>query len=86
MEGILPELIMYGGAELWDWLLELMQEVWEEQKVVGDWQDAEIVPITKKGDLRLCDTWRDISLLDVVGKVFARVMQERLQTIADTTV
>ena len=40
--------------------------------MVGDWKDAEIVPIPKKGDLKHCDNWRGISLLDVVGKVFCK--------------
>ena len=36
----------------------------------------------RKGiDLQHCDNWRGISLLDVVGKLFARVIQERLQVI-----
>ena len=74
--GILPELIVHGGTELWERLLELMQKVWEEQKVVSDWRDAVIVPIPKKGDLHACDNWRGISLLDVVGKLLARVMLE----------
>ena len=43
--GIPPELITYGGAELFDRMLELMREVWEERKVVNDWKDAEIVPM-----------------------------------------
>ena len=30
-----------------------------------------------------CDNWRGISLLDVVGKVFARIIQNRLQAIAE---
>ena len=38
---------------------------------------------TKKGNLQSCDNWRGISLLDVVGKVFARIVQERLQVIAE---
>ena len=42
-----------------------------------------IVPISKKGDLRACTNWRGIGLLDGVGKVFAKIVQERLQTIAD---
>ena len=37
----------------------------------------------KKRDLRHCDNWRGISLLDVVGKVMARIIQERLGVIAD---
>ena len=42
-----------------------------------------VVPIPKKGDLRLCDNWRGISLLDVAGKVLARIIQERLQIISE---
>ena len=76
-------MIKCGGAELWDRIVKLMQEVWEEEEVVGDWKDAEIVPIPKKGNLQVCDNWRGISLLDAVGKIFARVVQERLQVIAE---
>ncbi len=81
--GILPELILYGGVLLWDRLFELMQVVWEEGKVVADWKNAVIVPIPKKGDLKQCDNWRGISLLHVAGKIFARILQERLQQIAE---
>ena len=38
-----------------------------------------LVPIPKNGNLKRCDNWRGISLLDV----FARILQERLQTVAD---
>ena len=81
--GVLPELIFHGGVDLWDRMLEVMQKVWEEGKVVRDWQDAVVVPIPKKGDLKQCDHWRGISLLDVVGKVLGRIVQERLQVIAE---
>ena len=81
--GILPEMILAGDKELWSRLHQLILEVWEEHQVVADWQDAQIVPIPKKGDLHQCDNGRSISLLNVVGKVFARIMQERLQTIAE---
>ena len=40
-------------------------------------------PNTQKMDLQPCDNWCGISLLDVVGKLFARVIQERLQLIAE---
>ena len=39
---------------------------------------------TKKGDLRVCDNWRGISLLDVISTVFARILQQRLQTVAES--
>ena len=51
--------------------------------VPGDWRDAILIPIPKKGDLSNCDNWRGISLLDIVGKAVARVLQDRLQKIAE---
>ena len=32
--GVLPELILHGGVDLWDRMLEVMQKVWEEGIVV----------------------------------------------------
>jgi len=49
----------------------------------ADWRDAILVPIPKKGDLTVSDSWRGICLLKVVGKVVARVTQERLQKLAE---
>ena len=64
-------------------LLELAGDVWKESQVPSDWRNAILIPIPKKGDLSLCDNWRGIALLDVVGKLVARVLQERLQKIAE---
>ena len=50
------------------------------------WRDASLVPVPKKGDLSSCDNWRGISLLDVVGKVLAKVIQQRLQKIVEEEV
>ena len=80
--GILPELILSGGPELWDRVLTMIKQVWEDGMVVRDWQDALVVPIPKKGGLRCCDNWRGISLLDVVGKILGRIVKERLEVIA----
>ena len=42
-----------------------------------------LVPIPKKGNLHSCDNWREIVLLDVVGKLVARIVQGRLQRLAE---
>ena len=60
----------------------MMEKIWEEESVVQDWKDAEIILIPRKGDLTECDNWHGISLLDVAGKVCARILQERLLVIA----
>ena len=81
--GVLPELILHGGVDLWDRMLEVIQKVWEEGKVVRNCQDAVIVPILKKGDLKQYDNWHGISLLAVVGKVLGRIVQGGLQVITE---
>ena len=40
----------------------------------------------KKDDLLLCDNWGGISLLAVVGKVFAKIIQRRLQVLVEDVV
>ena len=84
LSGILPELILCGGPVLRDKLLTLMRAVWREGEVFQDWRDAVIVPVPKKGNLQSCDNWRGISLLDVVEKVLGRIIQNRLQVVAET--
>ena len=71
---ILPEVIKTacGSEEFTALLLNLTHTVWEERQVPREWADAILVPIPKKGNLRNCDNWRGIALLDVVGKVVAR--------------
>ena len=60
-----------------------MHDMWKEKSVPTEWRDAILIPIPKKGDLSHCDNWRGISLLDVVGKVVARILQERLLKLTE---
>ena len=39
--------------------------------------------ILKKGDPISCDNWQGISLLDIVETIVARMLQDRLQKIAE---
>ena len=71
------------NGQLQDGLLLLMEDIWKGGVVVGGWRDAVILPIAKKEDLTRCENWRGISLLDVAGKVFVRILQDRLQTVAE---
>ena len=49
----------------------------------SEWRDALLVCVPKKRDLSCCDNWRDISFLDVMGKLFARVLNDRLQLVVE---
>ena len=39
------------------------------------------VCVLVKGDLYFCDNWRSISLLEVMGKLFAAMLNDRLQLV-----
>ena len=86
------ELLAFPGSSLkWSSLGALLSfstftpyfYEWECGSVPQAWRDAELVPIPKKGDLSLCDNWRGIALLDVIGKVVGSLIQYRLQKLAD---
>ena len=82
---ILPEMLKVG-AENDDFvciLTDLLSAVWEERHVPYERVNGILIPIPKKGNLHRCDNWRGIALLDVVGKVAARIVQTRLQTLAE---
>ena len=83
--GILPEMVKTAcrDDEFLSLLLDLAHNIWREGRVPGEWANALLIPIPKKGDIRKCDNWRGIALLDVVGKVVARILQARLQELAE---
>ena len=57
---------------------DLIKTVWEKRHVPQEWVSAILIPIPKKGNLHCCDNWRGIALLMVVGKVVARVIQNKV--------
>ena len=67
-------------------MLDLFTSVWDAGCVPQEWRDTSLVPVPKKEYLCLCDNWRGMSLLDVVGKVLAKVIHQRLQTIVEEEV
>jgi len=72
--GLLPDIVKCCGSPLLDVIMmSLFGTMWREKQVPVEWCDATLVPIPKKGDLSVCDNWRGISLLDVMGKLFARI-------------
>ena len=48
-------MLLYGGAGVYDRLLQVLQDVWRSGRVVDDWKNAVVVPISKKGDFGKCD-------------------------------
>ena len=81
--GILPEFLRCAGPAFSTALIQLFHQIWQDEVVPKDWVDALIIPIPKKGNLESCDNWRGIALLEVVGKLLARLIQNRLRMLAE---
>ena len=83
-DGLPPDLIKHCKSALLIPLHNLLVKCWEEGAVPQDMRDAKIITLYKnKGERSDCNNYRGISLLSIVGKVYARVVLARLQKLAD---
>nr|VZI52208.1 unnamed protein product [Spirometra erinaceieuropaei] len=75
-DAIPAEVYKHGGPQLMDHLTALFQEMWRQGEVPQDFKDATIVHLYKrKGNRQVCDNHRGISLLNIAGKIFARILK-----------
>nr|VZI43079.1 unnamed protein product [Spirometra erinaceieuropaei] len=78
-DAIPAKVYKHGGPQLMDHLTALFQEMWRQGEVPQDFKDATIVHLYKrKGNHQVCDNHRGISLLNIAGKIFARILLNRL--------
>ena len=82
--GIPPELIKHCKTTLLLPLHKVLCQCWQEGAVPQDTRDSNSITLYKnKGEMNDCNNYRSISLLSIVGKVFARVRLIRLQKLAE---
>ena len=64
------------------WLICVFQVAWKTDEVTKEWQTSVLIPIHKKGDKKKCTNYRDISLLSLPEKVYAKCLKKRcLKTV-----
>ena len=79
LDGIPIELLQVGSPNVLLAVSDLLLKCWSESLVPKDWVDGVLVTLYKgKGDKAVCDNYRGITLLEVVGKVLARLLLNRL--------
>ena len=80
MDGVRVEMLKEGGVTVLQWLVRLFNVCFMLSIVPVDWVIACMVPLYKgKGDMYECSNFRGISLLSVVGKVYGRVLINRIR-------
>ncbi|XP_052236121.1 uncharacterized protein LOC127847929 [Dreissena polymorpha] len=71
----------------------LFSKIWEETENPSEWKEGYLIKLRKKGDLSSCSNYREISLLSIPGKLFNRIllnrmkdaMQERINMVANNS-
>lgn len=78
------EIFKYGGELIQNELHQLLVKIWINETIPSDFRDANIITIYKqKGDRSECGNYRGISLLATAGKILARILNNRLKTLAE---
>jgi len=80
---IVAEILKKGGNEVEKSLYLFCCKVWQEEKLPDEWTKGIIFPIFKDGDKRDTGNYRGITLLSIVGKVYAQVINERLMSYCE---
>ncbi|BHF84896.1 hypothetical protein SprV_1002804800 [Sparganum proliferum] len=74
-DAIPAEVYKHGDPQLMDHLTSLFQEMWHQGEIPQDFKDVTIMHLYKrKGNRQICDNHRGISLLNIVGKIFVRIL------------
>ena len=82
-DGVFGEMLRSGGELLVNRMHGLILKVWRQEHVPEDWRDAVVIPLFKKGDRKVCDNYRPISLLSVAGKVLVMILEKRMREIIE---
>ena len=80
----LNELFMHGKHILSKYVLVLFNKKIELGYFPKAWSEGFVVPLHKKDSLNNENNYRGITLLSTIGKLFSRVLNNRLNSWADT--
>ena len=84
VDGITSEMLNSGGECLLEWLRRVCNIGAIEGKVPNDWMRVIIVPIYKSNrDRGDCKNYRGISLLSIPGKVYGRILIEKVRSMTE---
>ena len=70
-----------------DWIWKMCRLAWEEGRVPEDWKSGIKVPLYKaKGEREVCRNHRGICLLSVIGKIYGKILINRVREITEELV
>ena len=77
-DGILAEMIKTAEHEITPYLTKYFNVLFVSAKFPLEWSKAIIIPLHKKGDVNDPGSYRGISLLSILSKVYTHIINSRL--------
>jgi hypothetical protein len=78
-DNITLEAIKKGGVKLKENILMICNKVLETGETPESWREGIIIPIPKKGNLRLASNYRGITLLPIPMKIYNKLLLNRIE-------
>ena len=79
LDGIPVEVWKSLGKEGVDMFLDLLQKIFEQDKILEEWRDSLIVPIFKqKEDIQDSGNYRGIKMISHTMNIWERIVDRRL--------
>jgi endonuclease/exonuclease/phosphatase family metal-dependent hydrolase len=82
-DGMVIDIIKEGGHELFQHIARLFTNCLSTRKIPEDWNNAIIILLHKKGDIKDINNYRPISLLSHMSKLFTKVIKNRIEKQLD---
>ena len=80
---VLNEFFKYGINEMVNYVHRLFDVIFEKGYFPSKWTEGLIVPLHKKGNINQVENFRGITLLSTFGKLFSRILKNRLTEWAE---
>ena len=81
---VYAEMIFASGEVGINVMMELCQHLLDGKRMPDEWQTSVLVPIFKgKGDVRNCNTYRGVKLLEHSMKIVERVLKRRIRELVN---
>ena len=80
---LINEMFIHSKNILVPTLCNLFNKIFEIGKFPDDWSEGYVIPLHKKGNANEVENYRGITLLSTLGKLFTRVINNRLNEWAE---
>lgn len=82
-DGMTAEMLKNGGKIITNTLYTLMNQIMQEKKIPDSWNESITIILHKKGDRSDLKNYRPITLLNILYKLFTKILTSRLTTKFD---